>query len=220
MTKTTRPLDSYTTQLVFKDPVLKALWDEELSGQMSDGAWENSPGAEWLWKDTSTVLGETNEVRVEWISTPRKRNFNIYRELEVVDDRMLDIIQKFNSEYTIKDLKQMCKTIQEMFKNPIVDGEIYKRKDEWKQRLKKAAKKRLKEAADKLGFEFDKDYDFVSPEKEIIPGEYGSKLSLTNAGRDGTCTFTLTYGKIKFHVKIEEYPEFEESFKGIHKFIS
>jgi len=218
MVKSKRPLDSYTTQLVFKDPVLKALWDEELSGQMSDGAWENSPGAEWLWNDTSTTLGETNEVRVEWASIPKKRNYNIYRELDCVNDRMLDIIQKFNSEYTLKDLKTMCKTIQEMLKNPVVDDEIYKRKDEWEQRLKRTARKRLEKAVEKLGFEFSEVYTHSSPEKEVIPGEYWSKLSLTKVTKDGTCT--ITRGDNKFHVEVEEYPEFEESFKAIYKFLS
>ena len=216
-----RPLDSYSTQLVFKDPVLKALWDEELSGQMSDGAWENSPRAKWLWEDTSTILGEVNEVRVDWASRPGKRNFNIYRELECVDDRMLDIIQKFNPEYTLKDLKQMLKTIQEMLKNPVVDNEIYQRKDEWEQRLKKAAKKRLKEAAEKLGFKFSETYTFASPEKQVVPDEFYAKLSLTKVDKAGTCTIQCVYGsKVKFQVKIEDYPEFEESFKGIYKFLS
>jgi len=78
-------------RIVVKDQRLLDLWKNELSGQVSDGAWEYDSRTDWLWADATIELGQINAVFVD----PRKRVgrkwFKFYERLaDVVGDRMIE----------------------------------------------------------------------------------------------------------------------------------
>jgi hypothetical protein len=52
-----RELALANVRVYFNDQKLLNLWENELSGQFSDGAWENTPSASWLWKDIAVARG-------------------------------------------------------------------------------------------------------------------------------------------------------------------
>lgn len=52
------------TVITFKDQRLLNFWTNFMSGQLSDGAWENSSNTDWLWAQSLAGLGDENRVRV------------------------------------------------------------------------------------------------------------------------------------------------------------
>lgn len=86
-------LSKCDTIITFRNQQLLDLWINEMSGQISDGMWENSRGTEWLWKSTWVQLG--NETRVEcrfsYCPGGMKKSYPLTKELwDVVGDRILD----------------------------------------------------------------------------------------------------------------------------------
>ena len=52
------------TVITFKDQRLLNFWTNFMSGQLSDGAWENSNNTDWLWAQSLAGLGDENRVIV------------------------------------------------------------------------------------------------------------------------------------------------------------
>lgn len=84
---------SNTNQINFRNIRQKVLFDHELSGQISDGHWENTANTDWpIWcKVTTTVI--PSNVGVNF--TCRKHNFNFTDKdlLEVVGTRMKNFVK-------------------------------------------------------------------------------------------------------------------------------
>jgi hypothetical protein len=80
---------SKTNVLTVRTATQAALFECELKGQLSDGAWENTaPHDHWeCWSDATVVVG-SNVGRNFWA---RKSNYNFARKdlLEVVSERMI-----------------------------------------------------------------------------------------------------------------------------------
>lgn len=76
--------------IAFFNNTQKALWDNEILGQISDGMWENSPNSNWeFWHYlTSTVSGQPG---VKGATTYGNVNLNLANPqlIEVVGDRMI-----------------------------------------------------------------------------------------------------------------------------------
>lgn len=76
--------------IYFRNFTQKVLWDNELSGQISDGMWENTRNSNWeFWTGLNTKVDESNP-RVD-ARTGGKTNFNLASPqlLDIVGDRML-----------------------------------------------------------------------------------------------------------------------------------
>lgn len=103
--------------LTVRNQAQKILFDEELSGQISDGMWENSrPYDHWEpWCGAEVVVG----LNVGRNFYAKKDNYNFTNKdlLDVVGDRMVEAVRKgFDPDYTwdnmiadLKDLKQIIK---------------------------------------------------------------------------------------------------------------
>lgn len=77
------------TIITFRNQQLLDLWENEMSGQISDGMWENSSHTNWLWENTWLRLG--NETKVEVYSSYGigRRSFGMTKELwDCVGDRI------------------------------------------------------------------------------------------------------------------------------------
>jgi hypothetical protein len=98
----------------------KMLFDGELSGQISDGMWENSgPHGHWIpWCNAEIVVDPTNIGRDFYA---RKDNYNLNGKLlmEYVGDRMVEHVQTVIPDYDMKtmladlrDLKKIMKVVR------------------------------------------------------------------------------------------------------------
>ena len=107
------------TIITFRNQQLLDLWVNEMSGQISDGYWENSRNTKWLWKGVLLKLGE--ETKVESTATGR-RSFGMSPELwSCVGDRILDE----NGFETEKDAKRAWAEIATAIRNAEYSREIY-----------------------------------------------------------------------------------------------
>ncbi len=82
---------SYGSVLHLQSPSQLALWHNELTGQISDGMWENSrPFDHWgFWLDVRTALGDPHlEVKGRG---PTKSNYNFSALIPIIGDRMVKI---------------------------------------------------------------------------------------------------------------------------------
>lgn len=92
-------------KLVVRNDVQKNLFNIELSGQISDGMWENaSPNGHWReWCNCEVEVG--NNVGIDFY--PKKNNylFNSKQLLECVGDRMLKICQMTIAGFNEDEIK-------------------------------------------------------------------------------------------------------------------
>lgn len=102
--------------LVVRNKAQKILFDEELSGQISDGQWENStPHGHWEpWCDAEVVVGE-NVGRTFYA---RRDSYNFLNKelLEIVGDRMVEAVQKEIPSYTEEDMRADLKDLKAIIK--------------------------------------------------------------------------------------------------------
>ncbi len=81
-----------TDKIVFANNIQKALWENELRGQISDGVWENSRpyGHYKVWCNAKVEVAKAGEPtgRNFWAE---KDNYNLLAPVEYVGDRMLII---------------------------------------------------------------------------------------------------------------------------------
>jgi hypothetical protein len=89
-----------------RNAAMQDLWDNELMGQISDGAWENK---ERHWESYSDAKSQVGDKTVlQNIPENHRHRFAFASELmDVIGDRMLERIRKHNPNYTEKDLRRM-----------------------------------------------------------------------------------------------------------------
>jgi hypothetical protein len=90
------------------------LFEEELKGQISDGMWENTVGTGWEeWCDARVVVDPENIGR-NW--HPKKCNFNLSSKalLDVVGERMLDLVRALPGYDASYDMKAMKADLEEL----------------------------------------------------------------------------------------------------------
>lgn len=148
--------------LVVRNLAQKILWDEELAGQISDGAWENaSPLDHWeVWCDAEVVVGDN----VGRSFYARKDNYNLNRKdlLDAIGDRMLAAVQAQIPGYAeadmrrdLKDLKTIIKThrsaTEEEKEREVAAIREETRRREAVQAKRNASGARVKELAEELG---------------------------------------------------------------------
>jgi hypothetical protein len=112
-----RPHATEDEKFVFRKQAIKDLWDKELTGQLSDGMWENSwKGIHFndysYWGSLKTELGNTTKVvtdRPRWYKC--FVGYNSEFLLECVGDRMLEIVRKTEPEATMKTVRAYNKEI-------------------------------------------------------------------------------------------------------------
>ena len=101
----------------FRTPALQALWNEELTGQISDGMWENTPNTGWIyWGNVQTEVADGITHLTKRLPHDVKANFNFHALIEHVGDRMLEEIQKYEPNATEKDLRAYLKEIKDAMK--------------------------------------------------------------------------------------------------------
>jgi hypothetical protein len=100
------PKDNSVPTFQFRNAAMQDLWDNELMGQISDGAWENK---ERHWESYSDAKSQVGDKTVlQNIPENHRHRFAFASELmDVIGDRMLERIRKHNPNYTEKDLRRM-----------------------------------------------------------------------------------------------------------------
>lgn len=97
----------------------KVLWEEELTGQLSDGRWENSrPMDHWMpWCDATVVIDPENVGRDFWV----RRDGYCFTEkdlLSIIGDRMLEAVRvatgnaAYSEKKMLADLRDLRKIIK------------------------------------------------------------------------------------------------------------
>lgn len=141
----------------------KILFDEEMSGQISDGAWENTaPYDHWeVWCSAEVVVDPDNVGRNFYA---KKDNYNLNRKdlLDIVGDRMLESVRKVQPDYTwddmVADLKDL-KTIMKIQRSETVEERAVRenkeaddrRQSQEIQAARNATAAEVKQLADELG---------------------------------------------------------------------
>lgn len=97
----------------------KVLWEQELTGQISDGRWENSrPFDHWVaWCDADVVIDPDNVGRDFWV----KRDGYCFTEkdlLSIIGDRMLEYVRVAtgNRDYSEQDMLKDLRDIRKIIK--------------------------------------------------------------------------------------------------------
>jgi hypothetical protein len=105
------PTVNENEKFVFRNQQMKDLWDEELTGQLSDGMWENSWKGDHFndyhyWCSLKTEIGPETKVITD--RPKRFRCFISYNStflLDCIGDRMLKIVQKTEPDATMKTVR-------------------------------------------------------------------------------------------------------------------
>lgn len=102
--------------LNFENEIQVLHWNKEMSGQISDGMWENTPNSDWqTWCDAEVKVDRNNLGRNFWA---RKDNFQLTNSmlLGIVGDRMVERARALQADYShkdlIKDLRRMMKIMR------------------------------------------------------------------------------------------------------------
>jgi hypothetical protein len=119
-----RPKPDENSKFIFRKKSLKDLWDKEISGQLSDGMWENSWRGQHFndytwWNSLKTEVGSSTKlVGREW-NIQAKTGFS--RLIEYVGDEMLEIVRKTEPDATMatvrKYLNEISKAIRMAYGN-------------------------------------------------------------------------------------------------------
>ena len=97
-------------KFIFRNQALMNLWKEELTGQLSDGKWENSWHGrhmqDWAyWVDLPTEIGpETKLIKTSY-NIQCHTGFNSKDLVECVGNRMLEIVRKTEPNATEKIMR-------------------------------------------------------------------------------------------------------------------
>ena len=204
------------TIITFRNQQLLDLWVNEMSGQISDGMWENSRNTEWLWRNVLLRLGE--ETKVESIAPIGRRSFGMSSELwSVIGDRILDE----NGFETEKDAKKAWAEIAAAIRNAEYSREVYNVIEEAKEEREKKAKEQwpelLKEWLE-AGIEDSSSDDYRSYSFWLDPE---NKTGYTSVGRgftrEGELRTVIRYGDRTYNVKSGHVKEAIEAIRTFHK---
>ena len=107
---------SQAALFVFRNKAQQELWKEEITGQLSDGMWENSWRGmhfhDWaFWSGIPTVVRPGEATHVEGRPSDIKVFSSYGKLIEYVGDRMLALVQKYYPTATLKDLRGMLREI-------------------------------------------------------------------------------------------------------------
>jgi len=111
-------------KFIFRNQAMKDLWDKELTGQLSDGMWENSwrgrHSEDWsYWGSLKTEVGNITKVITDrpW----HFRCFTGYNSkilLDCVGDRMLKIVRETEPNATMTTVRkyniEIAKAVREV----------------------------------------------------------------------------------------------------------
>lgn len=204
------------TIITFRNQQLLDLWVNEMSGQISDGMWENSRNTEWLWRNVLLRLGE--ETKVESIAPVGRRSFGMNSELwSCVGDRILDE-NGFESE---KDAKQAWAEIAAAIRNAEYSREVYnvieEAKEERDRKVKEQWPELLKEWLE-AGIKDSSSDDYHSYSLWLDPE---NKTGYTSVGRgftrEGELRTVIRYGDRTYNVKKGHVKEAIEAIRTFHK---
>ena len=97
-----------------------AIWDWEITGQLSDGAWENTrPYDHWkFWSDLQPVLGDPEVISIGY---PLKTSYNLTGLLEYIGDRMVQYgkFGRANGEKVLELGSEVRSVIEDLPKEPV-----------------------------------------------------------------------------------------------------
>lgn len=100
----------------------KVLWEQELSGQISDGHWENSrPNDHWRsWSSAEVVIDPENVGR-NFYAQRESYNFTSKDLLDVVGERMVEAVRVLtgNADYSEPDMKADLKDLKSIIKERV-----------------------------------------------------------------------------------------------------
>ena len=204
------------TIITFRNQQLLDLWVNEMSGQISDGMWENSRNTEWLWRNVLLRLGE--ETKVESIAPIGRRSFGMTSELwSCVGDRILDE----NGFETEKDAKEAWAEIAAAIRNAEYSREVYnvieEAKEERDRKVKEQWPELLKEWLE-AGIEDSSSADYHSYSFWLDPE---NKTGYTSVGRgftrEGELRTVIRYGNSTYNVKKGHVKEVIEAIRTFHK---
>lgn len=126
------------TIITFRTQQLLDLWINEMSGQISDGMWENSRHTDWLWRNVLLRLGDETKVEVTSTWKIGRKSFGMSGELwSIIGDRIMDE----NGFETEKEAKKAWKEIALAIANASVTKEIL----EIVEKAKKEKEKKVKD---------------------------------------------------------------------------
>ena len=206
------------TIITFRNQQLLDLWVNEMSGQISDGMWENSRNTEWLWRNVLLRLGE--KTKVESIAPIGRRSFGMNSELwSCVGDRILDE----NGFETEKEAKKAWAEIAAAIRNAEYSREVYKVIEEAKEEREKKAKEQwpelLKEWME-AGIEDSSSDDYRSYSFWLEPENKTGYTSVRGGfTREGELRTVIRYGGSTYNVKKGHVKEVIEAIRTFHKTI-
>lgn len=102
----------------------KVLWEEELSGQISDGHWENaSPHDHWEAWCRAKVVVDPEHVGRNFYARRESYNFSAKELLDVVGDRMLEAVRVCtgNADYSMADMRADLNDLKKVIKEHVSD---------------------------------------------------------------------------------------------------
>jgi hypothetical protein len=106
-------------KLYVANEIQKVLFDKEIRGQISDGAWENArPFAHWqIWSNVEVIVSENGVVgRNFW---PAKDNYNLLTLIPFVGDRMVEYGRTIDPNYNLSVLRKDLKALKVAMQNRI-----------------------------------------------------------------------------------------------------
>ena len=203
------------TIITFRNQQLLDLWVNEMSGQISDGYWENSRNTGWLWRNVLLRLGE--ETKVESIATGR-RSFGMSPELwSCGGDRILDE----NGFETEKEARKAWAEIATAIRDAEHSREVYNVIEEAKEEREKKAKEQwpelLKEWTE-AGVEGSGSADYHSYSFWLEPENKRGYTSVRKGfTREGELRTVISYGGGTYSVKKGHVKEVIEAIRTFHK---
>ena len=204
------------TIITFRNQQLLDLWVNEMSGQISDGMWENSSNTEWLWRNVLLRLGE--KTKVESIAPIGRRSFGMSPELwSCVGDRILDE-NGFESE---KDAKKAWAEIAAAIRNAEYSREVYKvieeAKEERDRKVKEQWPELLKEWLE-AGIEDSSSADYHSYSFWVDPENKTGYASVRRGfTREGELRTVISYVGSTYNVKKGHVKEAIEAIRTFQK---
>ena len=204
------------TIITFRNQQLLDLWVNEMSGQISDGMWENSRNTEWLWRNVLLRLGE--ETKVESIAPIGRRSFGMSSELwSCVGDRILDE----NGFETEKDAKKAWAEIATAIRNAEYSREVYNVIEEAKEEREKKAKEQWPELLkewEEAGIRDSGCGDYHSYSFWLDPENKTGYASVRRGfTREGELRTVISYVGSTYNVKKGHVKEAIEAIRTFHK---